>query len=558
VAVAIVVIVAAIARATHQAPPPTIAEFAPSSVSQIKEALQNLSSTSGQSGDTESEQTSTDAVNKTTQRKDQDSTKTDSDGVERPRSKRCVRGPDGVLRQIEDPQSPPCIFTYDASRGNGGATTKGVTRDEIRIAVPDADPTADGQTLKDFAAFFNDRFEFYGRNITFIATKPDQTGSSDVNQVERIQATNADEVHHVFASLDTVYNTGANYRDELAHRKIIVTTRDPYEGESQMRAPDHHPYIWSYAMDDETMLRMLGEWICKRLMPYPVRGSTDPTMVGQPRRVGIIMQEIGATRFDIDRYLTPAMAQCNTQLADVYRTTAYSTTPNAWQAPMTRFKVDTKVTSIICLCFSLDLITGIFPGATNQAYFPEWIITPYFAMSNVNVLKLAPKEQSDDMMGITVVPRDLAFNNDPAIWALKEANPNGYVSNGATYDPNSTANRVDHFEMWYRQMLLLASGIQMAGPRLTPQAFEAALHATVFPNPDHPNMEGKVRFTGGVHSMVMDAAEWWWSNTAPSPYNDSGQQNGAWCYVDRGARYRLGAWPGGETGAFRGSCDSGA
>src|SRR5439155_17384244 len=71
------------------------------------------------------------------------------------RVRRCVGDPP---RQIEDPQSPPCVPYWQGD--NGGATSKGVTADEIRIAVPKMTDT-DAQ----FAAFFNSRFEFYGRKL---------------------------------------------------------------------------------------------------------------------------------------------------------------------------------------------------------------------------------------------------------------------------------------------------------------------------------------------------------------------------------------------------------
>src|SRR5437868_1214001 len=44
----------------------------------------------------------------------------------------------------------------------------------------------------------------------------------------------------------------------------------------------------------------------------------------------------------------------------------------------------------------------------------------------------------------------------------------------------------------YRGVLMMAAGLQMAGPHLTPETFAAGLQKTVFPNPDTPLEEGKV------------------------------------------------------------------
>jgi hypothetical protein len=105
-------------------------------------------------------------------------------------------------------------------------------------------------------------------------------------------------------------------------------------------------------------------------------------------------------------------------------------------------------------------------------------------------------------------------------------------------------------------MLLLASGIQMAGPNLTPRSFEHGLQTTTFPNPDNPNMEGKVGFLGDSYAMTVDGAEWWWSAASRSPY--AGSSVGSICYVQGGARHELGGWPAGGDPFFRLPCDSGA
>jgi hypothetical protein len=99
----------------------------------------------------------------------------------------------------------------------------------------------------------------------------------------------------------------------------------------------------------------------------------------------------------------------------------------------------------------------------------------------------------------------------------------------------------------------------MAGPRLTPQTFSVQLQRTVFPNPVTPIHAGAVGFLGGSHSMTTDATEWWWSNTAVSPWTAQGDtQNGAICYVNHGARHGITDWQPGQPDLFQqGPCDSG-
>ncbi len=110
----------------------------------------------------------------------------------------------------------------------------------------------------------------------------------------------------------------------------------------------------------------------------------------------------------------------------------------------------------------------------------------------------------------------------------------------------------------YWQILMLSSGIQMAGPKLAPQTFANALWTTKFPNPLTPIYEGKVGFAGKSLQMTTDAAEFWVSNTASGPYSDKQAGTGVVCYVNHGARHDNGHMPrGGDDVFFKGTCDSG-
>src|SRR5687767_737413 len=116
VTVALAVLIGTLALTSRQTPPPTIAEFAPQAVEQIGDATGDPAGTRGQSSDGTAEDHAAigDASLET---------------VDVARVRQCVGDPP---RQIEDPQSPPCVPYW--SGDNGGATWRGVTRDEIRVA----------------------------------------------------------------------------------------------------------------------------------------------------------------------------------------------------------------------------------------------------------------------------------------------------------------------------------------------------------------------------------------------------------------------------------------
>src|SRR5688572_9616548 len=148
-ALILLVMLAAFALTSRQPPPPTIAEFAPQAIENITDAPNDQSSSSGRGGGTGGAGGGLETPEPPP----------DAQQINVPRVRRCVGDPP---RQIEDPQSPPCVPYWEGD--NGGATSKGVTRDEIRIA------SGDNGDLREAANFFNRRFEFYGRKIQMINT----------------------------------------------------------------------------------------------------------------------------------------------------------------------------------------------------------------------------------------------------------------------------------------------------------------------------------------------------------------------------------------------------
>src|SRR5688572_17912425 len=115
-ALILLLMLAAFALTSRQPPPPTIAEFAPQAVENITDAPNDQSSSVGRgAGIGDGAAASTPPV-------------ASSEPIQVARVRKCIGDPP---RQIEDPQSPPCVPYWAGD--NGGATWQGVTRDEIII-----------------------------------------------------------------------------------------------------------------------------------------------------------------------------------------------------------------------------------------------------------------------------------------------------------------------------------------------------------------------------------------------------------------------------------------
>lgn len=535
------VLLATVALNARQPPPPPIAEFAPAAQAQITNAPAELagdvgSGSGGSGGRGPGGGTTPPGAPDTT-------TTTGAAGPGRPPRvdlasvRRCVGDPP---RQIEDPQSPPCVPFFQGD--NGGATSPGVTANEIRVVAPQfAGPIP---YITAMERFFNNRFELYGRKLRIIPNLSD-FNPAGTTQGELAAAAAAEKERKAFASLDTQFG-GYVYRKELARRGIVSIGELEGFSDAEMRSAG--PYIWQYPMGVEDELANLGNWVCRRLAGKRAAHSANPLDREATRKFGVVVANNRSSRSEVDLAgFDRELARCGGSAARVKTTTS---------ASMGTLR-QAGVTSVICICFISDMTvppSGAMHSASQQGWFPEWIVSSYQTMDEQIYFKeFAPKEQLSQLFGIRFLPRDVAIRDDPWFWAASEGDPSERWD-----DPSKSGMQSQRvfYEREYRSLLLLASGIQLAGPRLTPETFAVGLNKAIFPNPDYPTNPGKVSFSGGSHAMTTDGAEHWWSNTARSPYSAEG--SGAWCYLDRGRRYVLGAWPTAGDPFFETSCDSGA
>src|SRR5688572_23523660 len=232
----LVVLLATVALTQRNPPPPTIAEFAPQAIEQITDPSNEFGrGARNADGSLVSEPTP--------------SSPSDPDSlIDVPRVRRCVGDPP---RQIEDPQSPPCVPYW--SGDNGGATARGVTRDEIRVS----DVFFDAGWSPALEAFFNRRFEFYGRRIRLIP----HVAAEDDPAAKRASARAAYEQDQAFAS-NSVCDHCHAYLDELARLRVIGVTYVPIFPEAYLAA--HRPYVWTYPMANDRLFSLAGNWYCAR------------------------------------------------------------------------------------------------------------------------------------------------------------------------------------------------------------------------------------------------------------------------------------------------------
>lgn len=526
----LLLVIATLALVVKPPAPPGIAEFAPRATETIDEALKQQASQfgTGDGGDCGAGQQCAagggTGVTTTTTTLPVRGPAPKKPVIDELKVKGCVGDPP---RQTEDPQSPPCINYWEGD--NGGATSKGVTAQEIRVAYVVDSTTAE---MEDLARYFNERYQFYGRRIRLVAVSP----TSSTNPDPKAAAVAVDTEAGAFAALDvkldaTYPSNGARpmepYFEELARRHVIgiagQTRRFRLE---EMKAMA--PYYWSYDLGLEDLLRHTAALICHSLHDRPARHAGADLQLKR-RKFAVLYHRVAQTERTLGVLDEALDRECGE------RADRYEISDGGQQTARALQMRDSGITSVIFMT-NPATATDEMQGYRQTGFYPELIQTGFSRTSHESQYQINGDASSrSHMFGVGSFNRHNPLADEPLYWAMREADPDDAADQGGWGD--NTHN-------WYRSLLLLASGIQMAGPNLTPTTFAEGLAKTRFPNPGAgaaPYWQAHVGFGPNDYTMVDDVTAVWWDDTAPS-YRGLNARGG-WCYVNRGARFSKPRWP---------------
>jgi hypothetical protein len=435
------------------------------------------------------------------------------------------------------------VAYFDPKEDNGGATYHGVSRDSIDLfyTVDFLEDSADVAKLGDF---FNDRFEFYGRRIKLHQV----FARGGVDPDPKLMQADAQAAYDtpVFGSLNYTSRGGAEFYfyDAMADKGLVTVAHRVQAQATDRHLREHSPYEWSVTPTLDSMLRNYGEFVCRAL------AGKGPAYAGgqqarAPTRVfGLIVQQASDGTAPDPEALRAELRRCDADVAAVAYDKVTSDTGRTGTDAIVRM-TDKQVTSVICLCDPKETRETLMPAASSQVYQPEWLLGSYLDNDLDSSLSGAPPDQNTHALGLVFRNKLLGRQDMPFFWALKEQDPSADPSGGAYYALSAR----------YSSLLVFASGIQMAGPRLTPNSFAAGLLRTTWANPGAggpPYYQAAVGFPGGRRTFIDDAAMYWYAPDQRGTVDPSSA--GAVCYVRQGARYRLGSWPAGDQPFFTGPC----
>jgi hypothetical protein len=474
-------------------------------------------------------------------------------------TKRCVGSPP---RQTEDLLSPPCVAHFQGD--NFGATYPGVSRNEIKVLVINeydcysgsssgyecspnqgtyvdlGKPPKEGESeyivtryYRVWQRYYNDRYQTYGRYVHFYlyygtATTPEGRRGQAADNYSRVKP---------FAILPGRLYAGNMdpYIEVMAGRGVLFFDDAYYRRESNQRR--FAGLLWGYGPTLEKQAPGFTSFICQKVKPYPVSFSGNLLENGTPRRYGLLFSSAPEwpERITFKELVVEQLRRCGVEFVAEGASPRYGivadTEDPSYAAPvMARFKQD-GVTTII---WAGGYDENFSKAAAATDYRPEWIVAGGTTHDGAFYEHLQDQTVWDHAWLITpelLLPKggvDTACRN---AWA----DARGETMTDDTWEWGIGCRHG-------RGVRQLFTGIQVAGPRLTPQTIDRGFHA--IPRLPSRNRETPACFyDANDYSCVKDQMAEWWDSQA----KDSNSNNpGCWRGAEDGTRYLAGQWPSGD------------
>jgi hypothetical protein len=440
----------------------------------------------------------------------------------------------------------PCVEPWPAGKDNGGATSQGVTKDSILVAVyqaqpdplqqaivegagADTDPTKVSQTQVDYVKMFEAVAQTYGRKLdvrTIIASggPTDATAAqADAQKVIDMKA---------FAAIGGPGQTPA-WLQALVAAKIVCMcgTAQP-----QQVITDSAPYLWPQGQTPEQANALFVEMVGKQLVGKKAEFAGDDATKVKPRVFGWVQAETQTDQYksmnatfdkELEDKYDGKVAARSTYLFDASNAANIATTVIA------RMK-DAGVTTIL---FSGDPLIPkqITQEATKQNYFPEWVVGPSVLADTTIFGRTFDQKQWAHAIGLGITTARTERELDDSFTSYK-------WFYGKDVPVNSQA-------VLYGGPARLITGIHLAGPDLTPQTFAQGMFrfppVSGYLTAAHVSWGNKL-WTGSMkpdYNDADDATTWWWDPTAKGQDEAGNEGTGMLMDVAGGKRYLPGDFP---------------
>jgi hypothetical protein len=428
-----------------------------------------------------------------------------------------------------------CVEAFDGD--NGGATSQGVTDDEILVVSyatnpeldplassiasgggADTDPALTEEALDNYARLYNEVYETYGRTVRverFIGS-----GASD-----DVEAAKADAIAiadmEPFAVIGGPGQATGPFATELAKEGIVCGPNCTLS-EPESILEDNLPYMWAPGPTPDQAALLTAEMAGKLIGPGKAELAGDDATRAEDRVYALLHYDTpSGDHQQIFEALRDGLAENGIDLATDIR----------FELDLATAQEDART-----------MVAPLTKEATAQDYHPEWIMGPTVLGDSTFFARMMDGEQWQNGFGMSLIAgRGTPDTNESVFiyeWAFGEEPP---------------ANTVTVSEPPLRTIF---TGIHLAGPDLTPESFRDGLYRYLPSGgtPTNPQVSrGDHGFwpdtdLGGIDDMTLI----WWDPDVQGPDEIDNEGEGMYRYANGGERYTLGNLPSSveEAGLF--------
>ncbi len=442
--------------------------------------------------------------------------------------------------------APPCVEAFEGD--NGGATSPGVTADEIKIVYYQADPALDPltaatveqagadvdpesgeRTVQGYADLYNRLFETYGRTV--VVENYTGTGAGDDVEAAKADAIAIAEMEP-FAVVGGPQQSSSVFAAELASRGIICGPNCAQAVPEEI-VEEYEPYLWQALQTPDQGVRAASRAIGTYAAPGRAELAGDPAMHDQDRVYALVHYDNpnGDHQPVYEEFVRQLEAYGIELATDIEFQLDLARSQENARTNISKLK-DAGVTTII---YYGDPITpgALTAEATAQDYRPEWILGPSLLMDTTIFARLTDGEQWKNGFGVSTTPvRGPRADTDAFRiwrWAYGEE------------VPNNTARILEP------PIRTIFTGIHMAGPDLTVESFRDAMWRT----PPAGGGLTQPLVSRGDHGFWPefdwggsdDGSLIWWDPTATGEDEVGNEGAGMYRYANGGERFTFDEGP---------------
>jgi hypothetical protein len=442
--------------------------------------------------------------------------------------------------------APPCVEPFDGD--NGGATSPGVTEDEVTVVFYQTDPALDPlttatlggagaqidpesarETVSDFVDLYNDMFETYGRTV--VVESFTGSGAPSDAAAARADAIAIAEMEP-FAVVGGPLQASPVFASAIASEGIVCGPGCALALNEDIVA-EFEPLIWQAGTTPNQSSALAAEMIGNLAGPGPAELAGDEALHDEERVYGLLHYDTpDGDHQPVFEALRDALADNGVDLeVDIEFTLDLARAQENARTNIGRL-MDAGVTTVI---YYGDPLTpaSLTEEATAQGYFPEWILGPSTLMDTTIFGRQTDPEQWQNGFGMSLVG------------ARGEQSTNGaFLTYEWAFGREPANTNVNVFEPYLRTIF---NGVHLAGPDLTPETFRDGL----FRYPVSGGGPTEVQVSRGDHGVwpdfdwggTDDMAIIWFDPEATGEDEVGNEGTGMYRYANGGQRYTIGNLP---------------